>query len=514
MAVMALDWNATRVRAVSGPMGGYPLVLPLDPPHVDIPMAISLDGTTPEVGAAALLQCRQNPDVVCRAFLPFLSAMPGHGPRWQAGRHLLDARAACSLIWQKLQPLGTQTKGIVLSLPAYLQAAQAETLCRLSGPLNLPLFGSVSTTLTAALAGHLERFWQRSVLVIDIDDYALTLGWVAAAADKAQLVESRSFPHLGLRFWHDRLINTLADLFVWQHRRDLRDSPVAEQSVYDQLDLLLEAGQQNRAIQLGVKGRDWFNHLLVHPEQTVQFCQTLVNKVAAEVDHLLLTCSADETPRGILLTDQAGRLPGLLEALQGLFQPGRSNPSSLPPDGGAGARLPQSDFHEEDFGEALLFNDTEDNGGVLVLPAEAPARVAHALAQRFGAGERPTGHLETSVPLPAPQPVDAGPPRLHFRGRDYLLREASFLIGSLFGCQLHFEKAAFPEVAAKHCEIVYDHRAFTLFSRSREVTLVNDHPVAGSVVLRAGDRIRLGLRGPVVRVLGRSLPRSAPAVFV
>jgi pSer/pThr/pTyr-binding forkhead associated (FHA) protein len=41
-----------------------------------------------------------------------------------------------------------------------------------------------------------------------------------------------------------------------------------------------------------------------------------------------------------------------------------------------------------------------------------------------------------------------------------------------------------------------------LYTRSKEGTLVNDSPVTGSVMLRAGDWIRLGARGPVVRFLG------------
>ena len=47
--------------------------------------------------------------------------------------------------------------------------------------------------------------------------------------------------------------------------------PLAEQSVFDQLELLTSAALENRPMQLAVKGREWLKHLLVHPEQTVQF---------------------------------------------------------------------------------------------------------------------------------------------------------------------------------------------------------------------------------------------------
>jgi hypothetical protein len=43
-----------------------------------------------------------------------------------------------------------------------------------------------------------------------------------------------------------------------------------------------------------------------------------------------------------------------------------------------------------------------------------------------------------------------------------------------------------------------------LFDRSREGTLINDAPVEGSALLRAGDWIRLGPDGPLLRFLGQS----------
>ena len=54
-----------------------------------------------------------------------------------------------------------------------------------------------------------------------------------------------------------------------------------------------------------------------------------------------------------------------------------------------------------------------------------------------------------------------------------------------------------------HCEIIYDHRAYTLCDRSRQGTLVNDQPVKRQTALHSGDWIRLGPSGPVVYFLGQ-----------
>jgi hypothetical protein len=508
MTIIALDWNATRIRAVLGLAGEYPLPVPLEPPEFDLKLAIAVEKGSTQVGASALRMCRSSAHLVCQGFLPFLTGRPGQGPKWQLGRQTLDARGACELVWRRLQSLGSSAQGILLAVPGYLQPMQVEALQHLGEQAGLPLLGSVPATLAAAMAGHAEQFWQKAVIVVDADDHALTIGWVKSLSDKAHLLETQSHLHLGKRFWKDKLINSLADLFVWQHRLDPRDSPMAEQSLFDQLDVLLDAAMQHRAVQLGVQSQHWFKHLLVHPEQTVLFCEPLVQQVVREVEQLMLSAPVEATPRGILLTHQAGRLPGLLEALQALVRP---QPRSGSRSGETELNL-QTVSDDEDFGDELLQGDVEELAGVLVLPPEAPARAVHSLAELFRKGTLPRGHLETIAPLLAPQPVDNGPARLHFQGRDFLLLEAGFFLGSQFGCHLYFDRHEHPEVAPRHCEIVYERRAFVLHLRSSHPTLVNDRPVAASISLHAGDRIRLGVRGPVLRFLGHSLSRPMTAV--
>ncbi len=393
MSVLGLDWNATRVRAVLGASGTYPLPLPLDPPALDLPLAISLEKSVPSVGGLALRHCRTSAHLVCQAFLQNLSVQPGQGPRWQAGRHAFDTRDACDLVWRKLSCLGANSQGLVLSVPGYLALSQVEMLRKLGERLRLPVLGSAPTMLTAALAAHAERFWIRSVLVIDVDDHALTIGWVKALADKAHLLDVRVFPQLGLEHWQERLIDALADLFVWQHRRDPRDVPAAEQSLYDQLEPLTDAALRHQAIQIGVQGQQWFKHLLVHPEQPAEFCQALARHALYETESMLSCWPVGESPRSIVVTHQASRLPGLLDALHTLVLPSTSGETKLP-----AAKVTQ--LADDDFGHQLMFPEPAEPGGILVLSPEAPAQAAHGLAELFRHGMLPAGHVETIVPLP------------------------------------------------------------------------------------------------------------------
>jgi predicted component of type VI protein secretion system len=76
-------------------------------------------------------------------------------------------------------------------------------------------------------------------------------------------------------------------------------------------------------------------------------------------------------------------------------------------------------------------------------------------------------------------------------------------VGRQPGCDLVFEGEAGKRVSPRHCEISYERRHYVLCNRSREGTLLNDQLVVEPMALRAGDWIRLGPQGPLLRFLGQ-----------
>jgi hypothetical protein len=501
MSLVGIDWNATRALAVLAPAGEYPLPVPLEPPALELAMLLDLSGGQPVVGSSGRRRCRLSAHQVCRGFLPLVGVPACAAPAWKIGRRTLDAAGAVEHVWQRLDGLCRSARGVVLALPGYVHAVQADLLRSLGEKFGAPVQGSVSNVLAAALAGHRQQLWSRATIVVDVDDHALTVALVVAARDSAHLVEARSAPALGLGAWHERLINALADLCVWQTRRDPRDTPATEQGLYDQLDSLLEATGHRQPIQLAVQANQWYHHLLVQPGQTLAFCSPLAAQAAREVEALGNVPPGDEAP-SILMTHAAGRLPGLRGMLTALAQAWAESADGLPARPRAAA---------EDFGEDLLIDaaaEPIEAAALNVLAPEAPARAAHALADLL---RQNGGHVASSAPLPLAEPVEAGPARLHFQGRDYLLHGHTFTVGSQIGCNLLVSAQEHPQVADRHCDIVFDRRTYLLLNRSRQGTLVNDAAASSSVVLRAGDRIRLGAQGPVLRFLGQA---PAPANLV
>ena len=491
MTLLGLDVNATRVRAVSGTMGDFPCPLPLDPPAIDLPMVISLDKPRPEVGLAGVRLVRQMPHLTFQDFLATLGEPSIPGRNWIA-RPQLDSLQALGLVFERLQPICSASDGVVLALPGYLSRSQAEMMLDLGTQFRFPILGSISAPVAGALAAYAEQAWYGSALVVDIDDHALTLTAVNAVEGQAHFLETRTLAHLGLRVWKERLLNALSDCCVMQSRRDPRASPMAEQALYEQLDGILDACRQGRLVQLALQAANWYQNLVVSPEQPVAYCANLVEHVVLEVEGQLSAPWPDGPPNVILLTAAAGRLPGLVHALRSFLEDWK--PPLL-----HGLRTTSVD----DFGEGLFQDGPGGSMTVLVLSADAPGRGAHTVAGYIHRGDLAPGHLDLAVPLPLPQPVDAGPARLHFQGEDYVINESNFSLGRQPGCNLVFDGNVYLSVSPRHCEILFDHRTFMLWDRSREGTLVNDCPVASSVVLRSGDWIRLGPDGPLLRFLGR-----------
>src|SRR5205085_10256444 len=84
-------------------------------------------------------------------------------------------------------------------------------------------------------------------------------------------------------------------------------------------------------------------------------------------------------------------------------------------------------------------------------------------------------------------------------------------------CELAFDAKEYPQVSGLHARLEQTAEGLLLTPLSRSnKTLLNDQPVDGPVIVKLGDRIRLGFTGPSVELLvspgvaGKSAERSAP----
>jgi hypothetical protein len=394
MTLVGLDLDATRARAVHGPAAPAAAVLRLGEPRGELPLAVSLEGRQPQVGAAALALCRRLPDCACLDFLAHVG-----GPRvWTAGRHCLDAERALALAFDQLARGFGKASGVMAALPAYLQPEQVELVARLAGKARWHLLGTVPAPLAAVRAAHERLPWSGLALVLDVDGHALTWSAVAVSDDSARLVASQPVTGLARGAWLGRLLGGVAHRCVRQCRRDPCESSEAEQNLYDQLVGVLEAPAGEQAVTLVLQAGAWYQRLNFQTTELTAMCQPLVRQALAALQGLLQSLVGQGNVGAVILTRAAGQLPGLAAALESVQeQPAPAPPAAAPDD---------------DFGEGLLQDETATCGQVHVLGPDAVARAAHEMAVRVHRGDLPAGPLE-AVPLPAAPGADPAAPRTH-----------------------------------------------------------------------------------------------------
>lgn len=488
MTLIGLDLNATRARAIEGeqPGGGphVPRGLPLEGNERELPLAVSLEERQPRVGRAGAALCRRSPHLACLDFLPYL----GDGDTWDAGRHRLDAAGALALVCDHLQRRLGRAEGLTVALPAYFRPAQAALLADVAHRARWRLLGSVPSPLAVALAAHEHLPWAGQAVVLDLDGYALTWSAVAVRDDVLRVLHTHAVPHLARGIWLCRLLDCAALRCVRLSRRDPRESAEAEQSLFDQLALLLDTHMGGEPAEMVLQTPHWYQHLKFPPAELSAFCAPLLQRAVAEMQHFLAALAALGPVGAVLLTGSAARLPGLAAALDELILRPESEPAA--------------DEEDRDFGEDLI-EETILSARVHILDDDAVARAAFDLARRQHRGELPRGHLD-AVPLPGSDAAgDLGTARLHYRGEDHPLSGPLFTLGRDPSCNLIFETELYPTVSTRHCEIVLTRGGYLLRDRSRHGTLVNDCLLTQPTVLHSGDWIRLGPGGPLIRFLGQ-----------
>ncbi len=393
---LGIDLNASRARAATG-RGSRNRILLLDDPHPDLPLAISLEKRSPEMGRAGLALVRRLPHLTCTNHLPFL----GQPQEWKGGRHKLDAVAAAGLLLEKLRPLCHSYENIHFALPAYLRLPQVAKLTALAAQFRFPLRVTATSALALA-ADRISAHYARpskdesiddertlplhlparpgqpfDIVIVDVDEHALTGNLIRIEPSHVCVAATTVLPRLGTRFWKDRLLDALSDRCVRVCRRDPRDSAEAEQALYEQIDDCLDRIRFGQKISLTVRASHWFQDLTLSCEEFEGFCSALVRETATSVTDLVTTSALPEPPRAVWLTHEASRLPGL--------------------------------------GRALHRNMAERTN-VGVLRPEAVAVAMAGLGERWQAGDLPNTHLDTAIPITVRLPdAKTAPPSVRIR---------------------------------------------------------------------------------------------------
>jgi hypothetical protein len=373
---LGIDLNAGRVRAAHGRAGRNKL-FPLNDPHTDLLLAISMDRRLPEVGRSAMGISRKLPHALCSVYLPQL----GQAQEWKNGRHSLTADVALAHVLENLRSRCHGHDGLGLAVPSYLNLAQVNRLLGLTELAHLKVRGSATTPLALAAerATHFlhgqpsdvtetprtgRSITPTSILIVDADEHALSATVIRISEEDVRTIATATYPRLGVRVWRERLLDALSDRCVRQCRRDPRDNADTEQSLFDQIEDSIDRARTGQKVALSVRSTHWYQDLILAPTDLDAFASALCRQAAEEIRGLIGTLNDIEPPRAAWLTHDAGRLPGLA---------------------------------------AVLHQNMSERTNVRVLHPEATAAAAANLLDRWSTGELPRTHLDTTIPLPPRQ---------------------------------------------------------------------------------------------------------------
>ena len=389
--LVGIDLTASRIRATSVG-GGKVRPLVLEAPAEELLLFFACDRRSPVLGRAGFGLCRKAPFAVVSNFLASLT----HGQEFQAGRQVMTAEVATELALARIrEPITAESEAAAIVVPSYLTPPQVASLVKAGTRAKLPLKGTVSAPLAVAahraaaiLAGkptpqgtpittgvipmRPPTTGPGAVVVIDVDEFALSAGVVAIERENARLVASATWPRVSLKSWKEHLLAALADRCVRLCRRDPRDSAEAEQALFEQLDDALDRTRAGQRVNLTVRTAHWFQDLALQPEELEGHCTALARFAAESVRDLILGATLPVPPRLVWLTHAAGRLPG--------------------------------------FGRALHQN-TPESTSVEILPAGALGHAGAALIPRWQSGDLPRTHLDTLLPLALVSPAPATQPK-------------------------------------------------------------------------------------------------------
>jgi len=329
---LGVELNASRARGALGRLGQH-RVLPLDGDHADMPLHISLEPRSAEVGRAGTALIRRLPHLCCTGYLPQL----GQPFEWKGGRHRLRANEALSHAFARLRESLGEGSRVFLGLPSYLTHTQVTLLRVIADRQRFEIAGTASTALAiaadragAVLTHRADENETRAegtvplkrpgplptdALIIDADDAAMTGSLIRIGPRQVTLLASSVWPRCGVKFWMDRLVDHLSDRCVRVCRRDPRDSAEAEQSLYEQIDAALDPLRTGQHATLSVRAAHWYQDITVQAEDLDAACLGLIRASVGSVLELQHTAAAMEPPRAVWLTHEAGRLPGLAKAI-------------------------------------------------------------------------------------------------------------------------------------------------------------------------------------------------------
>lgn len=434
------------------------------------PGYVLLEGDALLTGQAAAARARLEPRRVNDRFWMDLGTDP-LPPPFPPG--LTHADLAHAHLSQLHEQLGLQPAHVLLAVPGSHTPEQLGLMLGIARACELPVEGMVDAAVAAAADAR------RGMHAIHLDLQLHQAVATELIQERGQLMRRRveKVPHLGVTHLHERWVHWIARVFVNRTRFDPLHLATTEQMLHARLAAVLGDLLHEESCELSVAVGGTTHGIELSRADLVREAETAYRAAA----HLVGLVKRAGRPSTLLLSHRAGGLPGLREHL---MQIAEMEIRVLPPEAAtAGALRHRGEICAPD--EALPF--------VTCLPVPEAA-----VPDDSGPGEAPP-------PAPGGSVRRRGRPPTHLLHRDqaHAITREPLVLGTAVpagsrGVGLTGQTAG---ISRSHCSVYVLDGRVVVEDHSSHGSFLNGQRIDGRVEVVAGDQLRLGSPGIVVRLI-------------
>lgn len=425
-----------------------------------------MEGAEIRTGGAAYGQARIKPKQISNDYWSRLSLAPDSASTVGVANSAELAFAQLRALWQQVGSPATDT---VFVVPGSFDNDRLGILLGLAEECGIRVRAMIDTAVAASHCFYPGR----DLLFVDagLHEVAATL---IAQREEATLGARHVLESTGIAALTDQLARSIAEAFVLKTRFDPLHDALTEQKLYDELPGWLARLRAEESIDVAIEHRG--------DEFSVTIEQQRVRAVASGFYRAVLQ---------LIAQNRQSRLPIVVQVSHRLAcWPGLSQEL---------ARLDDAEIVELERGHAAraalqrLDGAIGDGAGVRLLKhlpfaATAPARTSGS--------SRSIGDAQAASPDPVPT-------HIVYRGLAYGLDRGDIIVGRApaDGQRSIVVDDGHSGVSAAHCEIGFRNGELRLRDSSRYGTFVNEKPVAGEIVLKPADVVRIGTPGAELHVV-------------
>jgi hypothetical protein len=387
-------------------------------------------------------------------------------PLEQSGSQVPQNHAAVAYrhltqIWEHLRKAGDE---IVVAVPSFFAREQLGLLLGIAQEVSMPVKGFVPTSLAVASTAYPGKM----LFYLDIHLHRLEINYLNQA-DHLSIAAAETSVATGLTYLYQQWIDLIAREFVRSTRFDPYHRAASEQELHDRLPAVLSALHHHSSLAFEMIGGSRTYRVSLTRDRFVESAATVYAEIRAIIERWRAESGKNAPAVVLQLTQRLIRLPGCQELLSQIRD---AEIVTLDQGAGAyGALKNWAQLSEQHHPDGIVFFTRRPWHRDQVKPA------ATAVAAP------PTHLLYGSIAYP----ISANP-----------LYIGSDIGPAATGIQIQEQTTG---VSGRHCALQRYGREVVLNDFSTSGTFVDEARVNGRVVVKLGQKIRVGPPGVILQLI-------------